>query len=97
MRAFVEGGMRGNHVSREEFYRRAIDIVEWGRLVWQGVSNEDRGTIFEETFLRGLRLMHLEALRQVRTFSVLSFDRQLIILLLRTAAWIWLECEVHIG
>jgi stress-induced-phosphoprotein 1 len=86
MRGFVEGGMRGNHISREEFYRRAIDIVEWGRSVWKGVSIRERGSIFEETFLRGLRGMHLDALMQVRTFSALNFDSELIMLLLRTAA-----------
>jgi len=65
MRGFVEGGMRGNHVSREEFLHRAVDVVEWGRSVWKNVSREDRGTIFEESFLRGLRAMHLEAIRQL--------------------------------
>ena len=64
----MEGGMRQNHISREEFYRHAIDIIEWGRSAWKGISKDDQGAIFEETFLRGLRSMHLEALRQVRTF-----------------------------
>ena len=89
--------MRGNDVSREELYRRAIDIVEWGRLIFGGVSHKERGTIFTDTFLRRLRLMHLDALKQVCTFFGPSFDSPLTILLLRTAAWIWRECEVHIG
>jgi hypothetical protein len=97
MRGFLEGALRGNDVFREELYRRAIDIVEWGRSIFGGVSEKDRGVIFADTFLRGLRLMHLEALKQVRTFFGPSFDSPLMILLLRTASWIWHECEVHMG
>ena len=67
----MEGGIRGNHIIREEFYRRAMDIIEWGRSMWKDVSREDRGSIFEETFLRGLRAMHIEAFMQVRMFIAL--------------------------
>jgi hypothetical protein len=65
MRGFIEGGMRGNHVVGEEFYRRTLDVIEWGRSVWKDVPRSDRGTIFDETFCRGVRAMHLEALMEV--------------------------------
>src|SRR5438876_9868626 len=68
MRGFLEGGMRKNYVAREEFFRRAIDVIEWGRSAWKNVSRTERGAIFDETFLRGLRAMHMNALMEVRAF-----------------------------
>jgi hypothetical protein len=69
MRGFIEGGLKGNDVAKEEFYRRALDVIEWGRSTWKDVPKDDRGTIFDETFLRGLRAMHMEALMEVRADS----------------------------
>ena len=71
MRGYMEGGLRKNHIIREEFYRRAMDVIEWGRSMWKDVDRADRGSIFEETFLRGLRAMHIEAFMQVRMFIAL--------------------------
>jgi hypothetical protein len=65
MRGFIVGGMRRDHVAREELYRHALDVLEWGRSAWKDVPRSDRGTIFDETFCRGVRAMHLEALMAI--------------------------------
>lgn len=65
MRGFIEGGLRGRFDTAVEFYSRAIEVINWGRVAWENVSVEQRGVIFETSFLRGIRAMHLEALMQV--------------------------------
>lgn len=65
MRAFFEGGMRGNHTAEIEFSRRAVELIEWGRETWPNVSKDERGSTFERTFLRGVKNMYITALGQV--------------------------------
>jgi hypothetical protein len=65
VRGFIEGGIQGNHVAEEEFYRHALDVIEWGRSAWKDVPNSDRGAIFDETFCRGVRAMRLDTLMEV--------------------------------
>ncbi|KAF7798630.1 hypothetical protein EIP86_009852 [Pleurotus ostreatoroseus] len=60
MRGFMETGLRGRADVGVEFIGKAIEIIEWGRQVWRNVRKEDRGVIFEETFLRGVQSLHLE-------------------------------------
>jgi hypothetical protein len=65
MRGFMEGSARGNHVAQVEMYTRCIEILEWGRKTWCNIPREERGAIFEPTFIMGVRTMRLEALVQV--------------------------------
>lgn len=65
MRGFMETGLRGRADVGVEFIGKAIEIIEWGRQVWRNVRKEDRGVIFEETFLRGVQSLHLETFMKV--------------------------------
>ncbi len=71
MRGYIDGNLRGQHQAEVEFLSRALDILEWGRERWADVPRSDRGSIFEITFIRGVRNMHLHAMMEVlsRIFS----------------------------
>lgn len=52
---------------REElflWYDRAYKLIELGRKEWPDVSRELRGTIFDETFLRGVQVLRMNAYMQ---------------------------------
>lgn len=65
MRAFVENGMRGDVFTALKFYGWALEILDWGSVAWKNVPKDDRGAIFEPTFIRGVRCLHIEMLMQV--------------------------------
>ena len=77
MRAFMEGNMRANRQAEKEFLLQALDVLEWGRQIWHNIPSDDRGTIFELTFLRGVKNMYLHALMEV-SVRYPGNDRQLI-------------------
>ncbi|KAI3609899.1 TPR-likeprotein [Moniliophthora roreri] len=64
LRALLEGGLRSNHVSEVEYLGRVIEVIEWGRKVWKDVDFSSRGAIFRDTFLRGVKKLHMEALTE---------------------------------
>lgn len=66
MQANVEAGLQRAHELAVERYDKALAILKWGREKWKGVPKEDRGTIFEDSFVRGVRDMRLEAYMEVR-------------------------------
>lgn len=65
MRGFMEGGFSGNYSVTVEFISHALEVLEWGRKTWKNVSREDRGSIFEDTFIRGVRSLHIDAFMKV--------------------------------
>lgn len=65
MRAFLQGGLKKDWDVALEFYTNAIEVIEWGQTVWKDASREERGTIFDRTFVRGVRRLRLEAFMQV--------------------------------
>ncbi|KAH9949363.1 hypothetical protein B0H21DRAFT_688543, partial [Amylocystis lapponica] len=38
----------------------AVTVLQWGAKKWEDVSKDDRGIIFEDSFLRGVKRMHLD-------------------------------------
>lgn len=58
----------GHNTSRAalEFYSQALDILQWSRTVWPEVPREERGSVFDVTFIRGVRRLFLSALVEVR-------------------------------
>ncbi|KAJ3815600.1 hypothetical protein F5876DRAFT_30294 [Lentinula aff. lateritia] len=65
MQGFYQGGLYQNHVAEVEFLGRTIEIIKWGRERFKDIRKEYRGIMFEETFLRGVQMLHLEALLKV--------------------------------
>ncbi|KIK02047.1 hypothetical protein K443DRAFT_6459 [Laccaria amethystina LaAM-08-1] len=63
VRAFVESST-GNRAVGSEFYRHILEILEWGRRIWSDISKEDRGVVFELSFVRGVKRLYLTALHE---------------------------------
>lgn len=62
----MEAGLKRQHELAVERYDKALAILKWGREQWKDVPKEDRGTVFEDSFVRGVRDMRLEAYMEVR-------------------------------
>jgi stress-induced-phosphoprotein 1 len=60
MKAALEGGLREQPQAGVEYYRQALDLVEWGRTIWKDVPKSSRGAIFEHSFLIGIRSLYLK-------------------------------------
>ncbi|KAJ7109814.1 hypothetical protein C8R44DRAFT_263484 [Mycena epipterygia] len=60
MRGFVDSNI-GVLNAGLEFYQRILDVLEWGRRTWPNVSSQDRGVIFEDSFVRGIRRLYIPA------------------------------------
>ncbi|KAF9259390.1 hypothetical protein L218DRAFT_933775 [Marasmius fiardii PR-910] len=63
--AFAGGKLTKNHTSEVQYLRRAIDIIERGQKEWEHVRPETRGSVFRETFKRGVDRMYMDALRDL--------------------------------
>lgn len=74
MRGFMEGGMRRNKSAQVEFLGFALEVLDWGSRAWKDVPKDDRGAIFERTFIRGVRSLHINALMEVRPSVLLADD-----------------------
>ncbi|KAL5478894.1 hypothetical protein ACEPAI_2171 [Sanghuangporus weigelae] len=75
MRAFLSAGMRKDYTGAEQFYRNAIDVLERGREIWSDVEKDERGSIFEHTFVFGVRAIHLEAFMQAHASTGGTYPR----------------------
>lgn len=66
MAGFLASG--GSKTAKEalEYYSQALDILQWGRSIWGDVPRETRGTMFDVTFIRGVRRLFLSAFVEVR-------------------------------
>lgn len=66
MRGFMEDKLKNNIETALEFYTSALDVLQWGKELWKDVSFDDKGAVFRETFMRGIKCRRLEALIGVR-------------------------------
>ncbi|EIN10949.1 hypothetical protein PUNSTDRAFT_133010 [Punctularia strigosozonata HHB-11173 SS5] len=64
LRGFLTGGLQNDVKTQVEFYSKVLHVLEWGQRTWKNVPPTDRGTIFDHTFVRGVRDLHLEAYMQ---------------------------------
>ncbi|RXW19116.1 hypothetical protein EST38_g6722 [Candolleomyces aberdarensis] len=62
--AWLRSQFAGHFDFAHEMLMNALDVLEWGRNQWPDVSKDDRGTIFEKNFIRGVKLMLLEAMHE---------------------------------
>ncbi|KAM5532752.1 hypothetical protein V8D89_013549 [Ganoderma adspersum] len=60
-RGFMEDKFKNNIETALEFYTSALDVLQWGKELWKDVSFDDKGAVFRETFMRGIKCMRLEA------------------------------------
>ncbi|THH15780.1 hypothetical protein EW146_g4753 [Bondarzewia mesenterica] len=64
LRAFIEGGLKKTDAASVRLYDKVLAIQRWGRQQWSDVPRDDRGTVFDDTFVRGVRALRLEAYMQ---------------------------------
>ncbi|KAH9846628.1 hypothetical protein C2E23DRAFT_890715 [Lenzites betulinus] len=62
MRAFIQSNVTNEPEAALDFYTSAIEVLQWGRSTWKDISSKDRGAIFQESFLRGIKCLRLETL-----------------------------------
>ena len=67
MRAFVGAATR-QCVTAIEMYRRVVEILQWGRQKWKDVPSDDRGSMFELTYIRGVKRFYMITLMEVGRF-----------------------------
>ena len=65
MTAFITDGLFGDPRKAVHYYNEALQVLEWGKQVWRNASKQDRGTIFEDTFLRGVKSLRLDCYMKV--------------------------------
>ncbi|KAF9068932.1 hypothetical protein BDP27DRAFT_1326133 [Rhodocollybia butyracea] len=73
---FIAHKVTSNYTFAVESLRNALNFLTWGRKVWKDVSKEERGTIFDITFRRGVWNLYLDSL-----MAALGPDRRNISLL----------------
>lgn len=61
----LDAGIQGKHFTNVKTLRHVLDVLEWGRTTWKDVPSVDRGVIFNDTFVRGVRSMLLQAMLSV--------------------------------
>ncbi|KAI1797526.1 hypothetical protein LXA43DRAFT_1056655 [Ganoderma leucocontextum] len=61
MRGFMEEKLKNNVETALEFYTSALEVLQWGKELWKDVSFDDKGAVFRETFIRGVKCMRLDA------------------------------------
>jgi hypothetical protein len=80
MRGLLEVTLRQRHNVGVEFFKRALDVLRSLRESWILVPKDDRGAVFEKTFLFGIQNLYLDALMQVRatyiTFAPVYLPQQ---------------------
>lgn len=65
IQGFLAKSIAEEHHIALEFLNRALDVLNWGRKAWKDIATEERGVIFCDTFLRGVKVMHMDCFMQV--------------------------------
>jgi hypothetical protein len=65
MRAWFEDVLKSNVETTIDFYTSALEVLKWGAELWKDVPFEDKGPVFQPTFIRGVKCLRLEALVKV--------------------------------
>ena len=65
MRAYLDANIKRNAETGLEFLKSALEVLAWGTERYRDVPNEDKGAIFQPTFIRGIKCMRLDMLMTV--------------------------------
>ncbi|KAF8215758.1 hypothetical protein K438DRAFT_1704631 [Mycena galopus ATCC 62051] len=60
MQGFISGST-GSHRVATEYFRSALDVIEWGRETWKDVSRSLRGDIFDLIFMRSVNRLFVSS------------------------------------
>ncbi|KAJ7745661.1 hypothetical protein B0H16DRAFT_1726710 [Mycena metata] len=62
MRGTFESGLSRNHHVAAELYKNALDVLHRLKEHWILESKENRGTVFEQSFILGVKHLYIDAL-----------------------------------
>ncbi|KAF7302664.1 TPR-REGION domain-containing protein [Mycena chlorophos] len=65
LQACLDSKLMGRESTADEFFRRVIDVLVWGRRTYASVPRMERGAIFEITILNAVRRLRLQNLLAV--------------------------------
>ncbi|TCD68808.1 hypothetical protein EIP91_009675 [Steccherinum ochraceum] len=88
VRGFRESRV-GNHAGAVEFIGCVLEIIRWGNKTWADVPVEDRGIMFDDSFMHGVHALYLEVLLEAASESPKKY-----LDLLRKEAQALLQCDV---
>ncbi|KAI0651477.1 hypothetical protein C8Q79DRAFT_37630 [Trametes meyenii] len=61
LRAFAHNLILNSVEAALDLYSAALEVLHWGNEVWKDASFEDKGAIFQDTFIRGIKCLRLNA------------------------------------
>ncbi|KAI0042858.1 hypothetical protein FA95DRAFT_511504 [Auriscalpium vulgare] len=64
LNAFMRGGLNRRHAEAVADYDKILALQRWGRAEWAHAGTDVRGAVFEQTFVRGVRAVRIEAYQQ---------------------------------
>ncbi|KAH9927512.1 uncharacterized protein BXZ73DRAFT_48783 [Epithele typhae] len=59
LRAFLKDGLEGNPAGSLDVYTSALEVLKWAAEKYKDVPSEERGTVLQPTFIRGVKAMRL--------------------------------------
>ncbi|TRM66264.1 hypothetical protein BD626DRAFT_546575 [Schizophyllum amplum] len=62
MRAHIDAGLQHRYDIALEFFTRIIQVLTWGRETYKDVPNSEKGVIFADTFIVGVRKLYLDTI-----------------------------------
>jgi len=68
MQAYVSSHITQQYDCAVELYRQAVEILEWGRREWKDVPSEDKGSMFELTYIRAVKRLYMITITEVCKF-----------------------------
>ncbi|KAI0651479.1 hypothetical protein C8Q79DRAFT_37533 [Trametes meyenii] len=78
MRAFIQDNLTNDTDAALDFYASAVEVLRWGIARWPDVPVKDKGAIFQESFLRSVKCLRLDALTRAYTKNPGSASKYLL-------------------
>lgn len=65
MRGYLQAALHKNFALAVQYLGYALEVLTWGRNEWKDVSKDDRGAIFQDTWVMGVQVLYINQLYQV--------------------------------
>lgn len=65
MRGFIDDRLQGASETALEYYTSALEVLQWGSRTFVDVDDEQRGSVFQSTFIRSVKSFRLDVLMGV--------------------------------
>ncbi|KII89874.1 hypothetical protein PLICRDRAFT_174691 [Plicaturopsis crispa FD-325 SS-3] len=75
LRATIQTRVHQRRAYAVELLHNAIEVINWGRNQWPDLDRDTRGAIFEDTFIRGVRVLYMYALKDAYVHKASGTNR----------------------